>query len=98
LKGILGAVFVYNFKKYFYTVLKLNENKNIILYYFMEKKILKTKTKTKSKINSKQNFEALKKYLRVVNYISAAQLYLKDNFFLERELRHDDIKSRLLGH
>ena len=64
----------------------------------MEKKILKTKTKTKSKINSKQNFEALKKYLRVVNYISAAQLYLKDNFFLERELRHDDIKSRLLGH
>jgi len=62
----------------------------------MQKKILKIQTKIKT--NSKQDFEAIKKYLRVVNYISAAQLYLKDNFFLERELRHDDIKSRLLGH
>jgi len=43
-------------------------------------------------------FSALKKYLRVVNYISAAQLYLQDNFFLERELQSSDIKSRLLGH
>jgi len=77
-------------------VLKLNKNKNFLLYYFMQKKILKIQTKIKT--NSKQDFEAIKKYLRVVNYISAAQLYLKDNFFLERELRHDDIKSRLLGH
>lgn len=43
-------------------------------------------------------YDGLKKYLRVTNYLSAAQLYLKDNFFLERELSHDDIKNRLLGH
>jgi len=43
-------------------------------------------------------FSALTKYLRVVNYISAAQLYLQDNFFLEKELQSSDIKSRLLGH
>ncbi len=47
---------------------------------------------------SKKDYSAIKKYIRAVNYISAAQLYLKDNFFLERELRFDDIKNRLLGH
>lgn len=48
--------------------------------------------------NKKQDYSNIKKYLRVVNYLTAAQLYLKDNFFLERELRHNDIKNRLLGH
>ncbi len=38
------------------------------------------------------------KYLRYVNYIGAAQLYLKDNFLLERPLRKEDIKERILGH
>lgn len=38
------------------------------------------------------------RYFRYVNYISAAQLYLKDNFFLERPLQPDDIKDRILGH
>lgn len=51
-----------------------------------------------STIKNKKDFSGLKKYLRVVNYISAAQLYLKDNFFLDRELRSEDIKNRLLGH
>ncbi|MBP9766083.1 MAG: phosphoketolase family protein [Candidatus Pacebacteria bacterium] len=60
----------------------------------------KKKTSLKNKIikKSNQDFSALKKYLRVVNFIAAAQLYLKDNFFLERELRSEDIKTRLLGH
>ena len=70
------------------------------------KKTLSAKSKTKitnknNKVankSSNQDFSALKKYLRVVNYIAAAQLYLKDNFFLERELRSEDIKTRLLGH
>lgn len=47
---------------------------------------------------TKKDYSPVKKYLRLANYISAAQLYLKDNFFLERELRSDDIKNRLLGH
>ncbi len=40
----------------------------------------------------------LEKYLRYTDYIGAAQLYLKDNFFLERGLKPDDIKDRILGH
>jgi xylulose-5-phosphate/fructose-6-phosphate phosphoketolase len=40
----------------------------------------------------------LEKYLRYVNYLGAAQLYLKDNFFLERPLKKEDIKERILGH
>ena len=53
---------------------------------------------TKNKLKEKKDFSPIKKYLRAVNYLSAAQLYLQDNFFLERELRKEDIKSRLLGH
>lgn len=41
---------------------------------------------------------SLTKYLRLANYLSAAQLYLKDNFLLERELKVSDIKPRILGH
>ncbi len=37
-------------------------------------------------------------YLRAANYLSAAQVYLKDNFLLERPLVPEDIKPRLLGH
>lgn len=63
-----------------------------------KKTLSKAKPKTKITKSSNQDFSALKKYIRVVNYIAAAQLYLKDNFFLERELRSEDIKTRLLGH
>jgi xylulose-5-phosphate/fructose-6-phosphate phosphoketolase len=41
---------------------------------------------------------SLTKYLRLANYLSAAQLYLKDNFLLEKELTLGDIKPRILGH
>ena len=40
----------------------------------------------------------LKKFLRYTDYISAAQLYLKDNFFLKDPLTKDHIKERILGH
>jgi xylulose-5-phosphate/fructose-6-phosphate phosphoketolase len=42
-----------------------------------------------------KNFES---YCRAANYISGAQIFLKDNFLLERPLSFDDIKPRLLGH
>ncbi len=42
--------------------------------------------------------EIIDKYLRYVDYISAAQLYLKDNFFLEKELKIEHLKDRILGH
>jgi xylulose-5-phosphate/fructose-6-phosphate phosphoketolase len=38
------------------------------------------------------------KYRRVTNYLTAAQIFLQDNFLLERPLTADDIKPRLLGH
>lgn len=36
--------------------------------------------------------------IRACDYLSVAQLYLRDNFLLERPLAFDDIKARLLGH
>lgn len=36
--------------------------------------------------------------IRTADYLTVAQLFLKDNFRLERKLRFDDIKPRLLGH
>lgn len=48
-----------------------------------------------------KNFRAsrwLKKYLRYTDYIGAAQLYLKDNFFLKEKLQPEHIKERILGH
>jgi xylulose-5-phosphate/fructose-6-phosphate phosphoketolase len=41
---------------------------------------------------------AFEQYLRAANYLTAAQIFLQDNFLMERELTHDDVKSRLLGH
>lgn len=40
----------------------------------------------------------VKKYFQLVNYLSAAQIFLQDNFLLERPLTPEDIKPRLLGH
>lgn len=40
----------------------------------------------------------VKEYFRLVNYLAAAQIFLRDNFLLERPLTADDIKPRLLGH
>lgn len=45
-----------------------------------------------------QDINALKKYIRAANYLCVAQIYLKDNFLLQRPLLPEDIKSRLLGH
>ena len=42
--------------------------------------------------------ENLKKYFRAANYLSAAQIFLQDNFLLEEPLKPEHIKNRLLGH
>ncbi len=41
---------------------------------------------------------SMDKYLRAANYLSAAQIFLQDNFMCDRDVTHDDVKSRLLGH
>ena len=46
----------------------------------------------------KNKISTISKYLRLANYLWAAQIYLKDNFLLERKLESSDIKDRLLGH
>lgn len=42
--------------------------------------------------------ERIKRRIRAADYLVVAQLFLQDNFLLERELRFEDIKPRLLGH
>lgn len=37
-------------------------------------------------------------FRRATNYLTAAQIFLQDNFLLERPLKPEDIKPRLLGH
>jgi len=41
---------------------------------------------------------AIERYRRAVNYLAAAQIYLKANPLLEEPLRPEHIKERLLGH
>lgn len=42
--------------------------------------------------------EKLQKYVRAANYLTVSQIYLQDNFLLDKKLTFDDIKTRLLGH
>jgi xylulose-5-phosphate/fructose-6-phosphate phosphoketolase len=42
--------------------------------------------------------ERIDAYWRAANYLSVGQIYLLDNPLLERPIRLDDIKPRLLGH
>ncbi len=42
--------------------------------------------------------EKIKKRIRACDYLSVAQLYLRDNFLLESPLSYNDIKTRLIGH
>jgi len=41
---------------------------------------------------------AFEQYHRAANYLTVAQIFLQDNFLLERPLQQSDIKPRLLGH
>lgn len=40
----------------------------------------------------------LEKTRRVCNYLSAAQIYLKENILLKEPLKKEHLKERLLGH
>lgn len=42
--------------------------------------------------------ERIKKRIKLCDYLCVAQLYLRDNFLLTRQLTANDIKPRLLGH
>lgn len=48
--------------------------------------------------NTQINTDDIQKRIRACNYLVVAQLFLQDNFLLERHLSFEDIKPRLLGH
>jgi len=47
---------------------------------------------------SKPTLKQIKQYFRAVNYLSAAQIYLRRNFLMGKPLENRHIKARLLGH
>ena len=47
---------------------------------------------------SMSTLAALDKYTRLTDYLSVAQIFLRDNFLLEEPLTREHIKLRLLGH
>lgn len=44
------------------------------------------------------NKETIRKRIRAANYLTVTQLFLKQNFLLDKHLEFDDVKPRLLGH
>lgn len=46
----------------------------------------------------KTNINTFDQYLRAANYLTTAQIFLQDNFLLEKPLEPEHIKPRLLGH
>ncbi|KAJ6466558.1 phosphoketolase [Mycena vitilis] len=42
--------------------------------------------------------KSIKMFRRAADYIAAAMIFLNHNTLVERDITHDDIKSRLLGH
>src|ERR1700722_15807604 len=42
--------------------------------------------------------EKIKKYVRAANYLTVTQIYLQDNYLLNRPLIPEDIKPKLFGH
>lgn len=49
-------------------------------------------------IMNNNELASIGKYLRAANYLTAAQIFLQDNFLMERDLTFEDVKPRLLGH
>lgn len=45
-----------------------------------------------------ETLEKIKRRIRLCDYLAVAQLYLRNDFLLERPLEPSDIKPRLLGH
>ncbi len=42
--------------------------------------------------------DKIRKYIRAANYLTVTQIYLQDNFLLDRPLESKDIKPKLFGH
>lgn len=40
-----------------------------------------------------KDIEVIEKYINAADYLTVAQIFLKDNFFLERKLKYSDLKK-----
>ena len=49
-------------------------------------------------ISQIDSIDTLSKYTRVTDYLAVAQIFLRDNFLLKKQLTRAHIKPRLLGH
>jgi xylulose-5-phosphate/fructose-6-phosphate phosphoketolase len=49
-------------------------------------------------MDTSQAIANIQKYVRAANYLSVTQIYLQDNFLLDRPLKASDIKPKLFGH
>ena len=47
---------------------------------------------------AKEEINKLDKYFRCANYLAACQLYLLDNPLLEKPLKQEDLKRKIVGH
>ncbi|THH08012.1 hypothetical protein EW145_g2997 [Phellinidium pouzarii] len=47
---------------------------------------------------SSDELKDIQDFRRAANFIAAAMIFLKDNVLVERNITHNDIKNRLLGH
>lgn len=45
-----------------------------------------------------KDIEKIKQYVRAANYLTVSQIYLQDNYLLERPLKSENIKPKLFGH
>jgi xylulose-5-phosphate/fructose-6-phosphate phosphoketolase len=83
------------YSKIFVVVFKPNFARIVLVKLF---KILPLTSLLMAKADTKKAVQWMQKYLRYTDYIAAAQLYLKDNFFLRDELQPEHFKARILGH
>ncbi|WP_245859901.1 phosphoketolase family protein [Spirosoma aerolatum] len=71
----------------------------MVTYLYFTSSIRMNQTIVPSTVEpSPQRLTNVHRYWQATNYLGAAQLYLRDNFLLERPLEASDIKPRLLGH
>ena len=54
--------------------------------------------KKSNRVLSPELLRKMDAYWRAANYLSVGQIYLLDNPLLKKQLRHEHIKPRLLGH
>ena len=82
------SIFIYPHRDYVFIIAQL----------FWMKIVLVRKICYNLSMGGADTIEKIRKRIRACDYLATAQLFLQDNFLLERPLEFKDIKPRLLGH